>query len=375
MEQKTSWKRTVGILAIFLMISFLVLWIGLRYERRRSEAERNQECSITGFAFDTVYTITIYQGGNQEMLDECVAKCTEYEQMFSRTLETSELYRANLLSELYEKQDIAAMERMKQEGQLPNYQIGENGILAVEVSKPLAELVAAGIKYGVVSKGEFDITIAPVSRLWNFTADHPKIPGQSAIAGALSYVDYHTVTVQEQRIHFRQPGSALDLGGIAKGYIADQIKKYLVAQGVKSALIDLGGNILCIGGKPDGSDFRIGIQHPFAERNETIATVALQEQSVVSSGIYERYFTDQDQMYHHILDPKTGYPRENDLMAVTIVSDQSVDGDGFSTSCFGLGLDEGMQLINRTKGVTAVFITKDEKLHYANGFQELMISQ
>lgn len=375
MEQKTSWKRSAGILAIFLMISFLVLWIGLRYERRRSEAERNQECSITGFAFDTVYTITIYQGGNQEMLDECVAKCTEYEQMFSRTLETSELYRANLLSELYEKEDIAAMERLKQEGKLPNYQIGENGILAVEVSKPLAELVAAGIKYGEVSKGEFDITIAPVSRLWNFTADHPKIPGQSAIAGALSYVDYHTVTVQEQRIHFRQPGSALDLGGIAKGYIADQIKKYLVAQGVKSAIIDLGGNILCIGGKPDGSDFRIGIQHPFAERNETIATVALQEQSVVSSGIYERYFTDQDQMYHHILDPKTGYPRENDLMAVTIVSDQSVDGDGFSTSCFGLGLDEGMQLINRTKGVTAVFITKDEKLHYANGFQELMISQ
>lgn len=375
MKQKIYWKRTAGILAVFLVISVLVLWIGIRYERRHPETEQGQECSITGFAFDTVYTITIYQGGNQDMLDQCVAKCAEYEQIFSRTLETSELYRVNLLSELCGKQDIAAVDRLEEENQLPKYQVGKDGSLEVELSEPLAELVAAGIEYGVVSKGEFDITIAPVSCLWDFTADHPKLPEQSAIARALPYVDYRTVTIQKQRLHFRRPGIGLDLGGIAKGYIADQLKKYLVAQGVESALIDLGGNILCIGGKPDGSDFRIGIQHPFAERNETIATVALQGRSVVSSGIYERYFTDQDHMYHHILDPETGYPRENDLMAVTIVSDQSVDGDGFSTSCFGLGLDEGMQLINRTKGVTAVFITKDEKLHYADGFRELMISQ
>lgn len=375
MKQKPSWKRTAGTLCIFLVLSVLILWVGVRYEKGHSDAGRNQECSITGFAFDTVYTITIYRGGTQEILDQCVAKCAEYEQIFSRTLENSELYRVNLLSELYGKQDSAAVDRLEQEGKLPEHRIGEEGELEVELSEPLAELVAAGIEYGVISKGKFDITIAPVSRLWNFTADHPKLPEQSAIARALPYVDYQKVTVQKQQLRFRQPGSELDLGGIAKGYIADQLKKFLVAQGIDSALIDLGGNILCIGGKPDGSDFRIGIQHPFADRNETIATVALQGQSVVSSGIYERYFTDQDQMYHHILDPETGYPRENDLMAVTIVSDQSVDGDGFSTSCFGLGLDEGMQLINRTKGVTAVFITKDEKLHYADGFRELMISR
>lgn len=374
MKQKTSWNRTAGTLCFFLVVSVLVLWVGIRFEKHHSGAERDQECSVTGFAFDTVYTITIYQGGNQEMLDQCVAKCAEYEQIFSRTLETSELYRVNLLSELFGKQDIAAVDRLEQEDPLPKYEVQEDGALEVDLSEPLAELVAAGIEYGAVSKGEFDITIAPVSRLWNFTADHPKLPEQSDIARALPYVDYHTVIVQKQCIRFRQPGTELDLGGIAKGYIADQLKKYLVSEGVDSALINLGGNILCIGGKPDGSDFRIGIQHPFADRNETIATVAIQGQSVVSSGIYERYFTDQDQMYHHILDPETGYPKENDLMAVTIVSDQSVDGDGFSTSCFGLGLDEGMQLINRTKGITAVFITKDEKLHYADGFRELMIS-
>ena len=137
-------------------------------------------------------------------------------------------------------------------------------------------------------------------------------------------------------------------------------------------MINLGGNILCIGEKMDGSPFQIGIQQPFADRNETIAAIKAKDVSVVSSGIYERYFKTEDgSMYHHILDPRTGYSYQNDLLGVSIVSDASVDGDGLSTTAFALGLDKGLELINATEGVEAVFITSDEKLHYSSGFEKM----
>ncbi len=375
MNQKIAfWKRFLGTMVIFLLIS-LILILASRKQGKMSMTEKQGEYSITGFAFDTVYTITIYHGGDQKVLDACVAKCAEYEQIFSRTLESSELYQLNRLSKEYEAGNQETIESLRQENKLPTYQILEDGSLEIEVSEPLGQLIAAGIRYGEISEGNFDITIEPVSSQWNFTAENPALPEPSALEHALSYIDYHTISLQNQKLRLTKPGVGLDLGGIAKGYIADQLKRYLTEQGVDSALINLGGNILCVGGKPDGSDFRIGIQQPFADRNETIATVALQGQSVVSSGIYERYFTDQGKIYHHILDPGTGYPRESDLIAVTIISEQSVDGDGLSTTCFGLGLEAGMRLINQTKGVTAAFITRDEKLHYADGFRELLISQ
>lgn len=373
-QNKSFWKRFVGTMVIFLLISLALIWISGK-QGKRLTTEKQGEYSITGFAFDTVYTITIYHGGDQKVLDACVAKCTEYEQIFSRTLESSELYQINRLSKEYEAGNQETIENLQQEKKLPPYQVLEDGSLEIEVSELLAQLISAGIRYGEISQGSFDITIEPISSQWDFTAENPVLPEVSGLQQALSYVNYRTISLEKQKLRLTRPGVGLDLGGIAKGYIADQLKVFLTEQGVDSALINLGGNILCIGGKPDGSDFRIGIQQPFADRNETIATVALQGQSVVSSGIYERYFTEQDTIYHHILDPNTGYPRESDLVAVTIISDQSVDGDGLSTTCFGLGLEAGMRLINQTKDVTAAFITKDEKLHYADGFRELLISQ
>lgn len=169
---------------------------------------------------------------------------------------------------------------------------------------------------------------------------------------------------------FAKEGMGLDLGAIAKGYIADRIKDYLLEQGVKSATINLGGNVLCVGEKPEGTPFKIGIQKPFSDRSETIAVMNISDKSVVSSGIYERYFEKDGKIYHHILNPATGYPYDNHLVSVTIISDKSVDGDGLSTSCFALGLDKGMELINSLPDVQAVFITDDYELHYSDGFEE-----
>lgn len=150
----------------------------------------------------------------------------------------------------------------------------------------------------------------------------------------------------------------------------DKMKELLVSKGVKSATINLGGNVLCIGKKTDNTPFRIGIQKPFADRSETIAILDIEDKSVVSSGIYERYFEKDGTFYHHILNPDTGYPYDNHLVSVTIISDQSMDGDGLSTSCFALGLEKGMELINSLPDVHAVFITDDYQLHYSDHFQE-----
>ena len=163
-------------------------------------------------------------------------------------------------------------------------------------------------------------------------------------------------------------GMILDLGAVSKGYIADRIKEYLVEEGVKSALIDLGGNVLCIGNRPDGTPFQIGIRQPFADTVSAVTALSVTDQSVVTSGIYERCFTKDGILYHHLLDPGTGYPCENELASVTIISDHSVDGDALSTCCFLMGPQKGMELINSLKDVRAVFLTREGVLLYSEGF-------
>ena len=310
-----------------------------------SQRQQADPISATAFKLNTVVTVTVYDSQDQEILDGALALCDEYERIFSRTLPESELYRLN-------------------EGQLQ--EDGGN----YSLSDPLAELTAAGLYYGDLSDGAFDISIAPVSSLWDFTSGEGTVPDSEAIAEALELVNYRDVTLEGNALHFAKEGMQLDLGAVAKGYIADRIKDYLLEQGVESAIIDLGGNILCVGSRPGGDPFRIGLQRPFASRRETVATVEITDKSVVSSGIYERYFEEDGVLYHHILNPATGYPYDNGLVSVTIISDKSVDGDGLSTSCFALGLEKGMELINSLPDVQAVFITEDRELHFSEGFEE-----
>ena len=146
------------------------------------------------------------------------------------------------------------------------------------------------------------------------------------------------------------------------------VVSYLKEQNVSHALINLGGNVLALGGKPDGSDYNIGIQKPFAQNGEAITSVKIKDQSVVSSGIYERYFKVGDKIYHHILDPKTGYPYKNNLLGVSIVCDSSTEADALSTTCFAMGLDDGLKYIEGIKGAEALFITDDYEIHYSSGF-------
>lgn len=295
--------------------------------------------SVTGYKLNTIVTIDAYSKTTTDVLNSALALCDTYEKMFSRTMTDSLLYQVN------------------------NHQI-------TQIPEELAQLIQYGIEYSELSNGAFDLTIGSVSQLWDFTAEQPKVPDAAAIAQSLQYVDYKKISLTKQNNTWNisiPEGTIIDLGAIAKGYIADKIKDYLLENNVTSAIINLGGNVLCIGGKTTTSSFAVGVKKPFSQTGESLAVLSINDMSAVSSGTYERYFYSGEQFYHHILNPSTGYPYNNGLTDVTIISEQSVIGDCLSTTCFTLGLDEGLKLIEATDNVEAIFVTEDGNIHYSSG--------
>ena len=321
----------------------------------------NEPISISSIKLNTAVQITIYDSQDKALLDDCLALCDKYELVFSRTNEKSELYKLNHRKDTSDKDPNT-------DRQTTPYPVSGTAD-TWHISEDLAALLSEGLDITRESDGAFDIAIAPLTSLWDFTAEDPKVPDDAAIQKALPLCSSDGVTIDGQDITLPSDDIQFDVGAIAKGYIADRLKDFLVKKGVKSAIINLGGNVLCIGSKPDGTPFKIGIQKPFADRNETEAVMDITGKSVVSSGIYERCFKQGGKLYHHILNPKTGYPYDNSMISVTIISDQSVDGDALSTTCFALGLEDGLKFAEK-KGVQAVFITEDYKLHYTDGFRD-----
>lgn len=301
--------------------------------------------SGSGFYFNTVITITLYDAPGENLLNDCFALADQYEGYFSNTIKDSDISKINA-----------------------------SGGLPVEVHAETIELLEKGIAYGNLSNGKFDITIGELSDLWDFSTkalldvtDASMIPKDSDIKKALATVDYKAIDIDNNTVTLTNPTARIDLGGIAKGYIADKMKEFLYENGVTNGFINLGGNVLALGPKADGSGYTIGIQKPFSEDGSAIASVQVTDETVVSSGVYERCFEADGTLYHHILDTVTGYPYENGLLGVTIITKNSIDGDGLSTVCFALGLEDGMALIEQLAETEAIFITTDYKLHTSSG--------
>lgn len=355
-------RRFFYLILCTALVCPMLLFTGCQNAADTDTAAGKEPISISSIKLNTAVQITIYDSQDKSLLDDCLALCDKYELIFSRTDEESELYKLN------HRISDSAVSNQTTETQPTPYQI--NGTTNTwHISEDLAALLSEGLSITKESDGAFDIAIAPLTSLWDFTAEDPKVPDDADIQNALPQCSSDGVTIDGQDITLPSDDIQFDVGAIAKGYIADRLKDFLVKKGVNSAIINLGGNVLCIGSKPDGTPFKVGIQKPFADRNETEAIMDITGKSVVSSGIYERCFKQDGKLYHHILNPKTGYPYDNGLISVTIISDQSVDGDALSTTCFALGLDEGLKFAEK-KGVQAVFITEDYELHYTDGFQD-----
>ena len=274
-----------------------------------------REASGTGTYFDTVIDIRIYDTEADKLLQACFDECARLEDILSAHQESSELFAVNHRTEQ-----------------------------TITVSEDLAACIEQGLLYGDLSDGAFDITILPLRELWDFESEDPSVPKQEAIEDALANVDYRKVHLNGTTLTFDDPSTQIDLGGIAKGYISARLKEYLQSQGCTSALINLGGNVSAIGAKPDGSKWVVGIQEPYADRGTVFDTLEIDGGSVISSGTYERYFTVGDVSYHHILDPATGYPVQTDLQQVTVVGDDDVRGDAFSTIGILIGREAAEKL-------------------------------
>ncbi len=301
--------------------------------------------SRQSFYFDTICSISIYdmkemtEENAEAVIGDAFALCQHYESILSRTKEGTDVYNIN--------------------------HAGGNW---VECDADTVEVIQKGIDYSELSSGKFDITVGKLSDLWDFHAENPVVPKEDDVKEALDTVNYHAIEIRGSSVRLTNLHAEIDLGGIAKGYIADRVSDELKSHGVTSAIISLGGNIECIGGKQDGT-FTIGIEKPYSNGSEIVGTVSVKDGTVVTSGVYERYFEYDGKKYHHILNASTGWPAQTDVVGVTIQADsgKSVDCDALATICLLLGEEEGMKMIEKSDGFEAMFITEDGRMECSSG--------
>ncbi|GAA0110231.1 FAD:protein FMN transferase [Clostridium tertium] len=336
MKKKYLNYFTISILLIFS----LTILSGCSKDNKVTEP-----LSKTELLMGTVVTVTLYDSNDEGILDKVFTKVKELESTLS----------INENGTLVDKINESA------------------GIEPVKVDYDTYTVIKKGLEYAKLSNGLFDISVGPIVKLWNIGLPEAKVPTQEEIDSRIPLVGYSDVELndEENTVFLKRQGMMIDLGGVAKGYTADVISDILTEEGVKSAIIDLGGNIFAHGLKVDGSTWRIGIQNPFSDRGDIIGTITVKNKSIVTSGIYERYIEKDGIKYHHILSPKTGYPYENEIAGITIISDKSSDGDALSTSVFAMGVEEGMKFVNTQEGIDAIFVTKDNKIYITDGIRDI----
>ena len=287
--------------------------------------DRNNDISETRFVLDTVATLTA--DCDKALLDEAFSLCSDYEKLLSRTVKNSDVYTLNRTSGF------------------------------TEISDDTLKIIDRSLYYSKISDGKFDITVCPVSELWDFK--NQVIPSRDEIAEALKNVDYQSIEIDKNKVNLN--GKKIDLGSLAKGYIADRLKEYFAEKGVGEGIINLGGNVVVF-----GRDYKIGIKRPFYD-DEISAVLVLRDKSAVTSGIYERFIKSDGKIYHHIIDPATGYGVQNELLSVTVIGDSSFDCDALSTVCMLTGTARGLEIIENTENTEAVFIDKEENLTLTSG--------
>ena len=287
--------------------------------------------SATRIMMDTAVTITLYDG-DSAILAECFAICESYDQLFSRTNPDSDVSRIN-----------------NSDGR------------RIEVSNETTFLLGLANQYSEMTDGIFDVTIEPLSTLWDFK--NAKVPENREIADALLKVDYRNLIVEQDFVTALN-GAKVDLGAVAKGYIANALKDYLEQSGVKKAIINLGGNVVLIG----QDEFNVGLTNP-KKTNKQIAKIRVADKAIVTSGNYERCFTSDGKLYHHLINANTGLPENNGVASMSIISDDSTYADLLSTVCFLLGKDEGMKFA-REQSCEAICITDDGKIFLTDGLEK-----
>lgn len=322
-----------------------------KFVRTESKVVKDKKTKSTittqeSFQLGTFITINLYADGEapNEDFDRIFNEIERLEDLISKSIETSEVA-----------------------------QINKNaGIAPVPVGEEVYELIKLGLEFSNVSSGGFDISVGPLVDLWGIGTESAHVPEQSEIYETIALINYQDIELDDanRTVFLKKKGMELDLGAIAKGYIADKVKAIITDEGYTSAIINLGGNVLTVGHKPNSEAWNIGVRDP-QDEHKIVGSMKLKGNSIVSSGIYERYFFVGDTRYHHILNPKTGYPEENHLQSVSIISEKSATGDGLSTTVFVMGLEEGYKYVESLDQVEALFITDENIVYMTPGLQDV----
>lgn len=291
----------------------------------------------TELIFDTPVTIAVYDQKSDDVLTQAFLMCRDLDQQYSKTKAVSEV---SILNEMQGN--------------------------PYEASDELIQILELSIKYSKLTNGLFDITTYKLTELWDFKNTNPKVPSQEDINNTLASTGYENIIIDGNYVTLLN-GAKIDLGGVVKGYAADEVRKYLIQSGVKNATISIGGNIIAIGNKGNNENWTVGVRDPFAGENVAIMSLEVEDLTVVTSGPYERNFVIDGITYHHILDPKTGYPSNSDIISVTIITETSVVADLLSTSTFLMGIEDGMELIESIEETEAIFIDFDGNFYTSSG--------
>lgn len=271
-----------------------------------------EKSTQTALLLDTIVSVTCYGEGSDEAANAAIDEIKRIEAIFSPYIETSEIYNIN-----------------------------HNAHSApVKVTDEVMSVLKEALRICALTDGAFDITIKPLVDLWNIKAENPSVPSQDAIAEAKSKVDWTKVELSDGTVRLGAEGMMLDLGGAAKGYAADCAVKVIRDHGIKDAILDLGGNVYAMGSSEKGSPWRIGLQDPDGKRGEYFKAEELSDLSCVTSGSYERYFESDGRIYHHIINPKTGYCADEGLISVSVIGKSSFEADMLSTAIFVMGAEK-----------------------------------
>ncbi|OON96714.1 MAG: thiamine biosynthesis protein ApbE [Epulopiscium sp. Nele67-Bin005] len=299
--------------------------------------------SKTEFLMGTIVTISVYEPSDK-LFNDCFNALRELEQDLSLNIDNTLLNQINASS----------------------------GVSPMQINDDLFTLIEKSIHMSQLTDGNFDITIAPLVELWRIGYPDAKVPEQSEIEKVLQYINYENIILnsQDNTLYLSEKNMGLDLGSVAKGYAADMLVQILTEDySIQSGLIDIGGNVIALGTKYDGTPWNVGIQDPFSDRGESVGVLKIADKSLVTSGIYERVLEENGKTYHHLLNPKTGYPFENDIAGVTIISESSTDGDALSTAVFSMGITNGLAFIESLNQIEAIFISSDYKIYLSSGLK------
>lgn len=342
-------RKISSMSSLIFILSLTILLAGCTsFSKNAADSQKNEPVVETEFLMGTIVKISIY--------DEVEETDSIFRKAFERI---SDIEERMTINEENERSEIIELNNA-------------SGKDSVKVSRDTFYVLEKGKYFSELSNGKYDITIGPLVKLWNIGTDEARVPEETEIKNTLPLVNYEELVLDKEHLsaQLNVPGMIVDLGAIAKGYAADEAARILKEEGIKHAIVNIGGNIAVLNTRTDGTPWRLGLQDPLKPRGDYMGIVMLKDQTLVTSGTYERYFESNGKRYHHILNPETGYPEENSILSVSILTKDSIDADGLSTTVFLLGLEKGMELVEKLPDTEAIFITTDKKVYVSSGIDE-----